>query len=84
MNYLEKDKLYCSQGDTSGKHEPKKIFIDAEGCYLFDERSVKYLDMQMYNSAANFGYKNEAYLIPSFARIFPVFLHITKERYKIR
>lgn len=24
MNYLEKDKLYCSQGDTSGKHEPKK------------------------------------------------------------
>ena len=61
MNYLEKDKLYCSQGDTSGKHEPKKIFIGAEGCYLFDECGVKYLDMQMYNSAANFGYKNEAY-----------------------
>jgi len=61
MNYLEKDKLYCSQGDTSGKHKPKKIFIGAEDCYLFDECSVKYLDMQMYNSAANFGYKNKAY-----------------------
>lgn len=61
MNYLEKDKLYCSQGDTSGKHKPKKIFIGAEDCYLFDECSIKYLDMQMYNSAANFGYKNKAY-----------------------
>lgn len=35
MNYLEKDKLYCSQGDTSGKHEPKK--------YLLAQKAVIYL-----------------------------------------
>lgn len=35
MNYLEKDKLYCSQGDTSGKHKPKK--------YLLEQKTVIYL-----------------------------------------
>lgn len=61
MDFLEKDRLYCSQGDTSGKHIPKKIFCKAEDCYLFDLNGVKYLDMQMFNSAANFGYKNPLY-----------------------
>ena len=61
MNLLEKDIAYCSQGDTSGKHQPKKIFCKADGCYLYDENDVKYLDMQMFNSAANFGYQNAKY-----------------------
>lgn len=61
MNLLEKDLQYCSQGDTSGKHKPKKIFTKSENCYLYDVDGVKYLDMQMFNSAANFGYKNPIY-----------------------
>lgn len=61
MDILEKEHLYCSQGDTSGKHIPKKIFAKAEGCYLYDMNDIKYLDMQMFNSAANFGYKNPLY-----------------------
>lgn len=58
---LEKDKLFCSQGDTSSKHIPKKIFRCAKGSFLYDDQNIKYLDMQMFNSAANFGYQNESY-----------------------
>ena len=36
MKLLEKEKIYCSQGDTSGKHIPKKVFNKADGCFLFD------------------------------------------------
>lgn len=61
QNLLEKDNIYCSQGDTSSKHVPKKIFKRAEGVFLYDEQDVKYLDMQMFNSASNFGYQNPSY-----------------------
>lgn len=61
QNLLQKDNIYCSQGDTSSKHVPKKIFQRAEGVFLYDEQNVKYLDMQMFNSASNFGYQNPAY-----------------------
>jgi len=61
MDILEMEKIYCSQGDTSGKHQPKKVFSGQEGCFLFDVDNIPYLDMQMFNSAANFGYKNNAY-----------------------
>ena len=60
-NLLEKDMEWCSQGDTSSKHNPKKIFQYAKGSFLYDDKNNKYLDMQMFNSAANFGYQNEAY-----------------------
>lgn len=60
-NILELEKKYCSQGDTSGRHRPKKIFIDCNGSFLYDENSIPYLDMQMYNSASNFGYKNSMF-----------------------
>ena len=60
-NLLEKDKKFCSQGDTSSKHIPKKVFSRAKGSYLYDDKNVKYLDMQMFNSSANFGYQNVAY-----------------------
>ena len=60
-NIFELEKKYCSQGDTSGKHNPKKLFTDCYGSYLYDEDSIPYLDMQMYNSASNFGYKNPAF-----------------------
>ena len=58
---LEKDSIFCSQGDTSSKHTPKKIFKSAKGIFLYDDKNIKYLDMQMFNSATNFGYQNEAY-----------------------
>lgn len=58
---LELEQKYCSQGDTSGRHNPKKIFINCNGSFLYDEDSIPYLDMQMYNSASNFGYKNPAF-----------------------
>jgi len=58
---LKLEEKYCSQGDTSGRHTPKKVFASCNGSFLYDENSIPYLDMQMYNSASNFGYKNPAF-----------------------
>ncbi len=55
---LEKDKRYCSYGDTVHYAEPPKIFTQCDGSYLFDENGTPYLDLQMWYSAVNFGYKN--------------------------
>jgi 4-aminobutyrate aminotransferase-like enzyme len=55
------EEKYCSQGDISGKRSPKKYFIKSLGNYLYDDTGTKYLDMQMYNSAANFGYQNKTF-----------------------
>lgn len=49
QNLLDKDLQFCSQGDTSSKHIPKKIFRGAKGSFLYDTQNVKYLDMQMFN-----------------------------------
>jgi 4-aminobutyrate aminotransferase / (S)-3-amino-2-methylpropionate transaminase / 5-aminovalerate transaminase len=56
QSLLEKEGLYCSQGDISSRHEPKKIFASAQGEWLIDMRGHRYLDLQMCNSAANFGH----------------------------
>ena len=50
---------YCSFGDTVHYVEPPKVFERCEGSYLFDARGVAYLDLQMWYSAVNFGYRNE-------------------------
>ena len=55
---LELEKKYCSFGDTVHYLDPPKVFVDCEGCYLYDERGTPYLDLQMWYSAASFGYKN--------------------------
>ncbi|MHB8623072.1 MAG: aspartate aminotransferase family protein [Sulfuricaulis sp.] len=55
---LEKDRLYCSYGDTVHYSEPPKIFASCNGSYLYDEAETPYLDLQMWYSAVNFGYKN--------------------------
>ena len=55
---LEKDKRYCSYGDTVHYADPPKIFTQCDGSYLFDESGTPYLDLQMWYSAVNFGYKN--------------------------
>lgn len=49
---------YCSWGDTVHYAEKLNIFDRAEGIYLYDREGKEYLDLQMWYSAANFGYKN--------------------------
>jgi 4-aminobutyrate aminotransferase/(S)-3-amino-2-methylpropionate transaminase len=56
---LALERRYCSYGDTVHYLEPPKIFTGCEGSYLFDEQGTPYLDLQMWYSAASFGYKNE-------------------------
>ena len=55
---LEKEKKYCSWGDTVHYLEPPKFFERCEGTYLYDKRGIQYLDLQMWYSAASFGYAN--------------------------
>lgn len=56
---LELEAKYCSWGDTVHYAEKPNIFTHAEGIYLYDREGVEYLDLQMWYSAANFGYKNK-------------------------
>lgn len=49
---------YCSWGDTVHYAEKLNVFERAEGIYLYDRENKEYLDLQMWYSAANFGYKN--------------------------
>jgi 4-aminobutyrate aminotransferase / (S)-3-amino-2-methylpropionate transaminase / 5-aminovalerate transaminase len=55
---LEKEKKYCSYGDTVHYAQHPKIFERCEGSYLFDDQGGKYLDLQMWYSAVNLGYAN--------------------------
>lgn len=56
---LALEKQYCSFGDTVHYLDPPKVFIGCEGSYLYDENGTPYLDLQMWYSAASFGYKNQ-------------------------
>src|SRR6188472_2048206 len=56
---LEMEKKYCSWGDTVHYLEPPKFFESCEGSYLVDREGTQFLDLQMWYSAASFGYKNE-------------------------
>ena len=38
---------------------PPKIFTGCEGSYMYDDAGTAYLDLQMWYSAVNFGYKNK-------------------------
>lgn len=53
------ENLYCSYGDTVHYTEYPKFFESCEGSFLFDRDEVPYLDLQMWYSAVNFGYRNE-------------------------
>ena len=55
---LELESKYCSWGDTVHYAKELKIFRRANGCYLYDRDDVEYLDLQMWYSAATFGYGN--------------------------
>lgn len=55
---LALEREYCSFGDTVHYLDPPKVFSNCEGSYLYDESGTPYLDLQMWYSAASFGYKN--------------------------
>jgi 4-aminobutyrate aminotransferase-like enzyme len=55
---LRLEAKYCSWGDTVHYAQELKVFNRSEGIYLYDREGVEYLDLQMWYSAANFGYKN--------------------------
>ncbi|HUL40667.1 MAG TPA: aminotransferase class III-fold pyridoxal phosphate-dependent enzyme [Burkholderiales bacterium] len=55
---LDKERRFCSYGDTVHYAEDPRIFERCEGCYLFDSYGRRYLDLQMWYSAANLGYAN--------------------------
>ena len=55
---LADEAKYCSHGDTVHYVNPPKVFSDCNGSYMIDERGTQYLDLQMWYSAVNFGYKN--------------------------
>ena len=55
---LELERRYSSWGDTVHYLDPPKFFARAEGSYLYDRDGTPYLDLQMWYSAASFGYGN--------------------------
>jgi 4-aminobutyrate aminotransferase-like enzyme len=50
---------YCSHGDTVHYTHAPRIFERCEGSFLYDSEGREYLDLQMWYSAVNFGYRNE-------------------------
>ncbi|MBF0253958.1 MAG: aminotransferase class III-fold pyridoxal phosphate-dependent enzyme, partial [Candidatus Omnitrophica bacterium] len=48
----------CSYGDTVHYAKHPKIFRECEGSFLYDLDGRPYLDLQMWYSAANFGYRH--------------------------
>ena len=55
---LELEARYCSWGDTVHYAKELTFFQEAKGSYLYDRKGTEYLDLQMWYSAANFGYRN--------------------------
>jgi 4-aminobutyrate aminotransferase-like enzyme len=56
LRALEKE--YCSFGDTVHYLDTPPIFEHCDGSYIYDNKGNKYLDLQMWYSAVNFGYSN--------------------------
>ncbi|GKT15688.1 aminotransferase class III-fold pyridoxal phosphate-dependent enzyme [Acidovorax sp. SUPP2522] len=56
---LADEAKYCSFGDTVHYVNPPKIFDSCDGSYMYDGEGTPYLDLQMWYSAVNFGYKNK-------------------------
>ena len=50
---------YCSHGDTVHYLADPKFFERCEGSFLYDREGREFLDLQMWYSAVNFGYRNE-------------------------
>ena len=55
---LKLEANYCSWGDTVHYAKELNFFSEAKGSFLYDRRGNEFLDLQMWYSAANFGYRN--------------------------
>lgn len=55
---LSEESRYCSYGDTVHYARHPKIFSECEGSFLYDLEGKPYLDLQMWYSAVNLGYRN--------------------------
>ena len=55
---LELEARYCSWGDTVHYAKELNFFSEAKGSFLYDRKGTEYLDLQMWYSAVNFGYRN--------------------------
>ncbi len=53
-----KEARYCSYGDTVHYAPEPKFFERCEGSFLYDRDAQPFLDLQMWYSAVNFGYRN--------------------------
>ncbi|WP_337270519.1 aspartate aminotransferase family protein [Oryzifoliimicrobium ureilyticus] len=49
---------YCSHGDTVHYTDHPKFFESCEGSFVYDASNTPFLDLQMWYSAVNFGYRN--------------------------
>lgn len=56
---VEIDSKWCSFGDTVHYKDQPKIFRKCDGSFVYDSNDVPYLDIQMWYSACNLGYKNK-------------------------
>jgi 4-aminobutyrate aminotransferase/(S)-3-amino-2-methylpropionate transaminase len=56
LRALEAD--YCSWGDTVHYLDHPKFFESCDGSYMYDAEGRAFLDLQMWYSAVNFGYRN--------------------------
>jgi 4-aminobutyrate aminotransferase / (S)-3-amino-2-methylpropionate transaminase / 5-aminovalerate transaminase len=54
----ELDAQYCSWGDTVHYVDQPKFFESCDGSYMYDAQGRAYLDLQMWYSTVNFGYRN--------------------------
>lgn len=52
------EEQYCSYGDTVHYMEQPKFFTGCEGSFMYDAQDRPFLDLQMWYSAVNFGYRN--------------------------
>ena len=57
--WLALEAEYCSHGDTVHYTNPAKIFTNCDGSFMYDSAGREFLDLQMWYSAVNFGYKNK-------------------------
>jgi len=56
----ELEARYCSHGDTVHYLPDPEFFERCEGSFLYDREGREFLDLQMWYSAVNFGYRNGA------------------------
>ncbi|TAV64742.1 aspartate aminotransferase family protein [Rhizobium leguminosarum] len=53
------EEAYCSHGDTVHYSQRPKFFESCDGSFVYDATETPFLDLQMWYSAVNFGYRNE-------------------------